>query len=54
MALEQEIIEQVVRIVLEELRGRQQAQDSGERAEGTDPFLREIGEPKGVPTSRKW
>ena len=46
MALEQEIIEQVVRIVLEELRGRQQAQDSGERAEGTDPFLREIGEAK--------
>ncbi|MFQ9798843.1 MAG: glycerol dehydratase reactivase beta/small subunit family protein [Clostridia bacterium] len=44
--MEQEIIEQVVRIVLEELRGRQQAQDSGERAEGTDPFLREIGEAK--------
>ena len=44
MTLEQEIIEQVVRLVLEELQGTRRLQDFGEQAAVSGAFLRETGE----------
>ncbi len=44
MTLEQEIIEQVVRLVLEELQGTRRLQDLGEQVAVSGAFLRETGE----------